>query len=430
MTRHAAAPAPERARTLLAAALLLHILPFAVRPALIGGDEPHYALMAHSIATDLDLSLRDEYGDVERGSAAAGRKRRGEALDRHVRQVGAAEVFSHPIGLPALLAPLAALQQVLAPGSAPDVPFGLAALLVTFAALLAGARLLVGMTGSAREAALLLFGIYFCSPLWFYSRTLFTEPFTWAFGVLAVASIVSGRFWLAALLLGLTLAMKETALLVVAPVVVAAAFRFGWKRAAVLAAGPLAWGAIFAAKNLVTVGTPFSTFQTYEVGEVVSGAGGLLFDPARGLLWFAPLLLAAVAGWFLRARDRSDRIAGWASLAIFIGYFLLTAAWVDWRGGSSYGPRLLVPALPALAVPLVRLWRGRTERAWRALLAAGALGGFIVNGCAALDPFSAFWGPPAWELVAKNGAAAGAGAAGGVFVLWFLSKNERVSSRA
>ncbi len=39
---------------------LLHIFPFVGRPALIGGDEPHYALMAHSMAMDRDLELEDD----------------------------------------------------------------------------------------------------------------------------------------------------------------------------------------------------------------------------------------------------------------------------------------------------------------------------------------------------------------------------------
>ena len=413
-------PGAARARMLLAACLVLHLLPFAVRPALIGGDEPHYALIAHSIATDFDLSLRDDYEDVEGGSAAAGRKRRGEALERHVRVVGGAEVPSHPVGLPLLLAPIAALQQALAPGSPPDIAFGLAALLVTFVALIAGARLLARRAGSGRAGALLLFGIYFASPLWFYSRTIFTEPFTWAFGVLAVASIAAGSFGLASLYLGLALAMKETAFLLVAPIILAAAIHSGWKKGAVLAIGPLAWAAMFVGKNMLTVGTPFSTFQAFQAGDIVSGAVGLIADPARGLLWFAPLLLLSVAGWFVSPRDRADRIAGWTSAAIVVGYFVVTAAWVDWRGGSSYGPRLLVPALPALAVPLARLWLERTGTPWRVALAAAALAGFVVNWCAALDPFTAFWGPAAWELVAKNGAAAIGGAILGAGILSWL----------
>ena len=416
-----------RTRLLLAGAFLLHLLPFAVRPALIGGDEPHYALIAHSIATDFDLSLRDEYEDVERGSPAAGRKRRGETLERHVRTVGGAEVPAHPVGLPLLLAPVAALQQALAPGSPPDIAFGLVALLVTFAALIAGARLLAERAGSTRAGAILLFGIYFASPLWFYSRTLFTEPFTWSFGVLAVASIAAGSFGVASAFLGLALATKETALLLVAPVVVAAAIHSGWKKGAVLAIGPLAWAAAFVTKNLLTVGAPLSTFQAFQTGDVVAGAAGLIADPARGLLWFAPLLLLSIGGWLVPPRDRADRIAGWASAAIVLGYFLVTAAWVDWRGGSSYGPRLLIPALPALAVPLARLWLARTGRGWRAALAAAALAGFVVNWCAALDPFTAFWGPPAWELVAKNGAAAIGGAVVGAGVLYWLRSEPSAS---
>ena len=45
-------------RVQLVALLILHLLPFIGRPALIGGDEPHYALMAHSIAeTSFTLTL-------------------------------------------------------------------------------------------------------------------------------------------------------------------------------------------------------------------------------------------------------------------------------------------------------------------------------------------------------------------------------------
>jgi hypothetical protein len=427
----AAEPAPRPGtRPLIAAALILHILPFATRPALVGGDEPHYALMAHSIATDFDLALVDDYEEVEMGSPAAGRKRRGEALERHVRRIGGVEVFSHPVGLPLLLAPVAALQQAIAPGSAPDIPFGLAALAVTFAALAAGARLLARIAASAAEGAALTFGLYFASPLWFYSRTLFTEPFSWSFGVLAVTSIARGRFGLAALFLGLAPAMKETALLLVVPIVVGAAALFGLRRAAILSLGPLAWAAAFAAKNAATVGTPFSTFQPYATGDLLAGAWGLIADPERGLVWFAPLLLGAIGGWLVPARDRADRIAGWSSAAVFVAYFLVTAAWTDWRGGSSYGPRLLVPALPALAVPLLRLWRISEGRPWRAALAVLAVAGFVVTWCAALDPFTAFWGPAAWELVMKNWIAAIAGVAIGVSVVSLLAKSARLSSRA
>lgn len=418
MTAPLASSGVPRARFLLAAALILHILPFAVRPALVGGDEPHYALMAHSIATDGDVWLADDYEEVERGSAAAGRKRRGESLDRHLRRVGEREVFAHPLGLPALLAPLVAVQQSIAPGSAPDIPFGLASLAVTFAALVVGARLLARFAGSARDAAAVVFGTCFASPLWFYGRTLFTEPFTWSFAVLAIGSAAAGRFGLAALFLGLVPAMKETALLIVVPVIGAVAALLGWRKAALVSIGPLAWAVAFAVKNAIVAGTPFATFQPFQRGDVAEGAWGLLADPAHGLLWFAPLLVAAIGGWVLPPRDRTDRVAGLAAASVFLLYFLVTAAWVDWRGGSSYGPRLLVPALPALAVPLLRLWQASRRRVWGEGLAVLAIAGFAVNFSAAVDPFTAFWGPPVFELVAKNWIAAMAGAAIGGALLW------------
>ena len=63
----------------LAAIVLLHILPFVARSTLIGGDEPHYALMAHSIAVDRDVGLVDDYRRVAQGSNAAGEKFAGSA---------------------------------------------------------------------------------------------------------------------------------------------------------------------------------------------------------------------------------------------------------------------------------------------------------------------------------------------------------------
>jgi hypothetical protein len=410
---------------LLAAAFVLHLLPFAVRPALIGGDEPHYALMAHSIATDGDLQLRDDYEEVEAGSPAAGRKRRGEALDRHVRVVGGREVPIHPAGLPALLALPVAVQHALAPASPPDVLLGLSTLLITFAAVMAGAHLLARREGGRSATVLVLvFSVYYASPLWFYSRTFFTEPWTWALAVLAVAAIAKRRLWLAALLLGLALATKETALLIVGPLIAGTCALLGWRAAAILCAGPAAYALAFAAKNLVVTGIPFTTFQTFQAGDLAAGCVGLLFDPSRGLAWFAPLLVVSMAGWLVRARDPEDRVAGWVSLAIFGSYVLLSGAWVDWRGGSSYGPRLIVPALPALAVPLARLWSER--RRWREGLALLAVAGFAVGACAALDPFTAFWGPPAVELLLKNWGSAAAGALAAAGILWRGARRERI----
>ena len=411
-------PVNKRHAAWLILMLALHILPFATRPALIGGDEPHYALMAHSLGVERDAHITNNYDEVEAGSNAAGHKRAGTALVRHTRTIGNAEVFAHPLGLPLLAAPLVAIQEAVLPGSAPDILLGLLTLGVTFAALIVGWRLLVRLTADGRDAALLLFCVYFGSPLWFYSRTFFTEPYTWAFAVFAIACIVRGRLVAAAGFLALTLAMKETSLLIVAPILLVSAQRLGMRKAAVLAAGPLVFAALFALKNYLLVGTPFSTFHPYIVGNPITGAIGLLLDSMHGLIWFAPLLFLGIFGWLRRGGIPTDLRAG-AFLA-FVSYFALTAAWADWRGGSSYATRLLLPVLPALVIPLAGLV---FDTRFRRLLFPLFLIGFVVNWCAALDPFKAFWGVNVFDLLSDNPAVPASGLIVGALFYYVVAEH-------
>lgn len=397
----------EQRLPLIVTALLLHMLPFASRPALIGGDEPHYALMAHSVAVDGDFELRDDYAAVRGGAPFAGRKRAGQSLDEHIRSVNGHEIFSHPVGLPVLIAPLIAVQQAIAPGSAPDLLLGLSTLAVTFAALLCGWSLLRRYVADHRAAAVAAFGVYFSSPLWFYSRTFFTEPYTWSFAVIALWCLAERRVVPASLLLGLTLAMKETALLLVLPIIAATAFTLGIRSALVLMMGPVLYAGLFVWKNLVLAGTPFSTFQSFSVGQPLAGAAGLLFDGTHGMLWFAPLLFVGLIGAAVPPRHRANMIILICGAAAFLAYFVVSAAWVDWRGGSSYGTRLLLPVFPLLALPVARLYM-RSGNA-RVLLAVTFSAGFVVNWCAAVNPFTAFWGISAGELVRTNAVDAAAG---------------------
>jgi hypothetical protein len=402
---------PPGARRWLIPLFLLHALPFLTRPALVGGDEPHYALMAHSIALDRDFDLRDDYGEVAAGSPAAGRKRAGQVLDPHLRPVEGKDLFIHPVGVPLLLAPLVWAQQTLAPGSAPDLPLVGCTLILTFGALLAGRRTLAAYLQDDRRATVWVFGAYFASPLWFYSRTLFTEPYTWSFAVLAVAALGAGRLAHASALLGLVVLTKESAVLLAVPILLGAGARLGWRRAAALLAGPAVAAALYGAKN-VRLGFPvFTTSQPFQTGDVVAGAIGLLLDPRHGLLPFAPLLVlgAAAGAAATSARGATGRrLAPLLALGAFLAYLLVHAAWIEWRGGSCYGPRLLVPALPALAV--VASHRAAGSAGMRRLLALAFVAGFTVAWCAALDPWNAFWGASPLALVGGNPLAAIAGA--------------------
>lgn len=423
-----AAPAGRRAigAGWWAAIFLLHALPLATRPALVGGDEVHYALLAHSIAVDGDVDLRDDYEAVASGSPAAGRKRAGQVLDRHVRTVAGRELSTHPVGVPLLLAPLVAVQQALAPGAAPDGLLLGSTLLLTFAALVAGWRTLSERLGDERRALAWVCGAYFASPLWFYSRTFFTEPYTWSLAVLSIAALARGRIGLASLLLGLTLATKETAILLVVPILAGACFRLPARRAALLALGPLVAAGGYLAKNLALGFPPLTTSQPFQLGELGRGALGLVVDPAHGLLPFAPLLVlgAVLGGLGRRARAHLPSHEGGSGEALvtrlawaaFAAYFLLHAAWIDWRGGSCYGPRLLVPALPALALLGARALPA--SRVAQSALAAAFVAGFTVAWSAALAPWDAFWGASALALVTSRPAAAALGTALAVAGVW------------
>ena len=72
---------------------------------------------------------------------------------------------------------------------------------------------------------------------------------------------------------------------------------------------------------------------------------GLLVSPARGLLVFTPIALIALFSLAKEARRSSLARALLASVA---AHFAFIAAWNEWHGGESFGPRLLTDMLPAL----------------------------------------------------------------------------------
>jgi hypothetical protein len=94
--------------------------------------------------------------------------------------------------------------------------------------------------------------------------------------------------------------------------------------------------------------------------DLLSGLGGLLFSPTRGLFVFCPFLLFLVLVWRHWPRERGER---GLTLAILAGVVLqvLLYAKTDWRAGVSWGPRFLtdlVPLLVWLLAPVVAALRG------------------------------------------------------------------------
>jgi hypothetical protein len=124
------------------------------------------------------------------------------------------------------------------------------------------------------------------------------------------------------------------------------------------------------------------TEHVFTLGGAATGIAGLLVSPARGLVWFAPLVLVGVG---VAVRSRPYR---WIAAGIVL-QLVAMALFFKWHGGQTYGPRLLAEAT------WVGCWLalGTELRAPRWLLAV-ALAITIVVGQLGLWRFR----PEQWEL--------------------------------
>jgi hypothetical protein len=117
--------------------------------------------------------------------------------------------------------------------------------------------------------------------------------------------------------------------------------------------------------------------------DLLSGLGGLLFSPTRGLLVFSPFLLFLILAWRRLPSDRGDRGLTLAMSAGVVLQLLLYAK-ADWRAGISWGPRYMTDLLPLLLwmlVPVVASLRGLGRVCF--LVAVGA--------AVAIEAIGAFW---------------------------------------
>ena len=184
---------------------------------------------------------------------------------------------------------------------------------------------------------------------------------------------------------GGALLMRSDSLILVLPAIAGALLAVSVRRrraalhfAAALAPFALAW----LAYNALRFGAPWRL--GYDGPQVfnypmLDGLQGLLVSPGRGLLWHAPFVVLALIGLRL-AWSRSRALAVFA-LAILVARLLFYSRWWAWNGGWNWGPRFLVPAMPALAVGVLELVRrfGSRPAWWRTGVVAVALVSFAVQ---------------------------------------------------
>jgi SAM-dependent methyltransferase len=272
----------------------------------------------------------------------------------------------------ALVHPLASLsgrpQDISAAAVSSVMPLIVAGLI---AALYLLARRLGGRAGPAILVALGGVVGTFILP---YGKEFFSEPLATLFLVVAIERVLAGRPGASGLAAGAAVLTRAQALLF-APLVVVVA----WRRGGVASAGRvligLAPGVVATLTyNVVRFGGPLE-FGYQDVGFTtppLRGIGGLLFEPTKSVLLFAPIvLLLPAALWYLWRTNRDAAVLLGGNLGITIA---LTATWFSWHGGWCWGPRLLLPGLvPAVAA--IGPWVSSVGRlrAATALFAAGCL---------------------------------------------------------
>jgi len=211
-----------------------------------------------------------------------------------------------------------------------------------------------------------------------YARTFYAEPllaFLTAAAIFAALASSPKQVAYAALCSMLAVLAKPTGILV--GLVISAyllAKTRSLKRSVIPALGSFAGLLIYCVYNDLRFGHPLMFGQpwSFRLQAIPEGFLGLLLSPGRGLIWYCPTMLLSVAA-FLKAK-KSNLLDALLPVTMFAGFLLLHSFWAFWSGGWSWGPRFLLPAIPALAALL-----GILEKEWRRLLVVMTLLGFLIN---------------------------------------------------
>ncbi len=172
--------------------------------------------------------------------------------------------------------------------------------------------------------------------------------------------------------------------IVVAAVVGVASIVLLRQRAAWVAAGGVLGIAPLLAYNSIVFGSPFTTayqghlpnfhgsgaFGVYNLVAPQPRQLGLALIGDRGLLTLTPVVLIALVACVVAIRRRTPARTDAVVALVLLAVFVLISTGIDGYGGSSPGPRYLVPIIPFFAHPLAEAFVS-----WRRLSVGAALWG-------------------------------------------------------
>jgi hypothetical protein len=248
--------------------------------------------------------------------------------------------------------------------------------------------------GGQRSSAILALGVVGGTFLLIYTKTFSSEPLAALLFVVAVERTLARRPWTAgAAAAGAALARPQ--FFVLSLVYVWGSWRESGWRGAVRAAVPIAVATVVQlVYNVARWGDALNFGYTNTAvpqgftTPLLTGLRSLVLNPEKSIVLFAPIVI--VAPFALARLWRRQRTAFWLISVTVAVTLVLSATWWDWGGGFTWGPRLLLPALPLLVAPIAAWVDERRRRAVAAatLLILGAivsLPSLLVGGGAQLE---------------------------------------------
>jgi hypothetical protein len=113
-----------------------------------------------------------------------------------------------------------------------------------------------------------------------------------------------------------------------------------------------------------------SSYGNWTFNFLSPQVSNVLFSVRKGLFFWSPLLLAAVAGFFLRCAGTRAFAAGAAF--VLLAHTYLIASWWDWQYGAGYGHRGFTDAFPLFALGLAAFFEWTAARVTRTRVVAAA----------------------------------------------------------
>ncbi len=384
----------------------------------LGGDEPHYLLITHSLLYDHDLAINNNYKQRDYAPFFQAH------LDVHVSIGKDGTRYSiHPIGMPILMLPAYALntwpplQQTLDTVfeklglQAWDdlIPFLLCLLFMNLiGALLALCLFLIAFALTRnRRLALILWGVIsFTPPLLLYSTQMYPETPSALLIAICYYLICFGdsKKLSHALLLAFSLAYLPwlQQRMILATILLGAYHLYRWfmaERDIRMSPQYLRFtgiplivltlsGVLMAVYYAVLFGNPLPNAPYVSIGmqsvfspEIFFQEGllGLFLDQEGGLLIFAPYLVFAFVGLIVMLRRQT--VHGLFILLVIISIYIPCAGFtLKWRGAWSPAARYMIGLMPILFVPFcagIQHARRRIDRyIFVFLVLLGALWGY------------------------------------------------------